>query len=54
MFFGELFFEFEMMGIVYINHHMHYGAADKEGQIVGMRGATRGLQVVDKDDKHVC
>jgi hypothetical protein len=21
----------------------HYGAADKEGQIVGMRGAARGL-----------
>jgi len=32
----------------------HYGAADKEGQIVGMRGAARGLHVVHKDDKDVC
>jgi hypothetical protein len=34
--------------------YWHYGAADKEGQIVGTRGAARGSHAVDEDDKDVC
>jgi hypothetical protein len=34
--------------------YSHYGAADKEGQIVGMRGAARGSHAVEEDDKDVC
>jgi hypothetical protein len=51
---SENCFEFEVMGIVYINHLSHYGAADKEGQIVGMRGPARGSHTVDNNDKDVC
>ena len=42
------------MGIRLYNPLLHYGAADKEGQIVGMRGAARGLHVLNKDGKDVC
>ena len=51
---SENCFEFGLMGIVYINHHSHYGAADKEGQIVGMRGPALGSHTVDNNDKDVC
>jgi hypothetical protein len=52
--FSENCFEFGLMGIVYINHLSHYGAADKEGQIVGMRGPARGSHAVDNNGKDVC
>lgn len=51
---SESCFEFRLMGIRLYKSLLHYGAADKEGQIVGMRGAARGLHVLNKDDKDVC